>query len=265
VRRAISKWMSENAFVGPRCRTLLDRHTPSGPVTVDIAAYHVARREERAPLVSALQQDLPLDGLTVCSVGAGAGGEESLLSCQKLTLIEPDPRYAAFLRDRYAHVIEAPYEGLNVPSDLIYASGLGPWMNADPMRGIDVDFEAFCRRNLRPNGVVVALIYGGLHTQFVLDRLAYLRQLTASTRFTIALYGKYRPSNALLVLSDAPRTLPQLSALIDVLIENDRIVKSAPRVRAFAAWCAVGLHVVRNMRAVIAEAYYLLRANRRLR
>lgn len=266
MRRRFSKWMSDNALSVPPCRTLLDIPPLLGPVTTDIEAYHQARRSERARLMAALSADFPMQYLTFCSVGAGAAGEESLIDCGRLVLIEPDPRFADYLRRKYPHaqVISHPYESVAAPSDVIYAASLGPWMNADPALGVDAQFLAFCRRNLRPRGAIVALIYGGLHTAFVLDRRYYLEQLMRCG-FHVALYGKYKETNALLVLTQEPRVFPGLAREVDVLIEGGKIIRQGAPAGLAAGVALIAIHALRNLTKIAAEAIYLLRTHVRLR
>lgn len=260
MRTELSRYLAATTLIGH----LKSPATQLGPVTDDIEAYHQARKKERAALMQALSTDLPM--ASFCSVGAGAAGEESLLNA-KLTLIEPDARFAAYLRTKHpgATVIQAPYEEVTVAADVIYAASLGPWMNSDPTLGIHRDFLAFCRRSLNPGGTVVALIYGGFHTGFVLDRRHYLEQLIRSADYTIALYGKYRDSNALLVLTQGPRNLPALSAYISPLIVNGVIQAAAPsRSHVLALLLAIAAYTVRGVMGVLSNALYLFRVNRRL-
>ena len=74
---------------------------------MDAEAYHVARREERRSVIEAIESVFPQKNFSMCSLGSGFGGEESLLlgGHVALTLVEPDERHYQFLRRKFpSHV-----------------------------------------------------------------------------------------------------------------------------------------------------------------
>ena len=206
---------------------------------MDAEAYHVARREERRWVIEAIESVFPQKNFSMCSLGSGFGGEESLLlgGHVALTLVEPDERQYQFLRRKFPYhvsIIKSFFQFCRLPGqvDIVYASSLGNWMNENPLGGINAELRTFLGTHLRPDGLGVFLLYGGTHSAFILDKAAFVRRIIETANesgYSVRLYGRYRPNAALLLISAGTRDVSAFDRHIsesELFVRDDKILKA---------------------------------------
>jgi SAM-dependent methyltransferase len=120
---------------------VLDRSFGRGAFGLDPANYHAARPAYPEIVWSTLRERAGLrSGIDILEIGAGTGlATEPLLAARprRLVAVEPDPRLAAFLRQRLAgiEVIERPFEDAVFPTagfDLAVSATAFHWLDARP-------------------------------------------------------------------------------------------------------------------------------------
>jgi SAM-dependent methyltransferase len=278
------------AFSCPFCFTLLDidkitiRETT--PVLresgLDPEKYHLMRQKERELLFTNIIKDKPSSDLYFCSIGSGFAGEEYLIKdrAKNLTLIEPDHFAADFLRKKFgadANTNECLYQSYQPHEkfDVIYTSGLGSWMMANPFLGVERDLLEFCRNYLKDDGIFIALIYGGLHEPgYFLNKKYYIDRLTASLttyNLNVLLYGKYNPHAAILVAGRQPSTnVENIKKFAkEILVEYGRMIPQPGNIFKnyynFTIGCAWNLlYMFKKISIVLRETIKIIKINAEL-
>lgn len=249
-----------------------------GVITNDPEAYFAERRDGRRWLVDAILAGFVSRPFSLCSIGSGYGGEESLLqpATDRMVLIEPDERQNEFLHRKFPPGVQIEQSffqfcHFETPFDVVYASGLSYWMNRDPLEGINPDLLVFLQRNLKPGGLGIFLIYGGNHSGLILDQTCYLKRLVDTARqagLHVLLYGKFQPKAAMLVVSTEVQDLGRFAhRLTEICVQNDRTIGG--RRAGFSAYLytlIIAVHVMMiSLRKILADAAASFRQVARLR
>lgn len=239
----VKEFIGTNCWVYPPMRSLRNP-AKLGVATKSGDEYFLTRQHERKEIMSCV---LKFFGnrrpFSFCSIGSGYGGEEFLIADgrNKIILIEPDNVQYDFLEKKFSEknteVIKSYFQFYKFSQqiDCIYSSGLGSWMNSNPMEGFDKDLSLFLNRNLKPDGIGIFLIYGGTHSALILDSFAYLRKLKgtiADSGLMLRRYGLLSKKCAILIASKSSIDVETFAVLpIDVLIKDGEFVNRQIRRR----------------------------------